>query len=150
MRLPHIRSVTNRRVISGRAQSACAREADSALPLKEIAMSSLAECHKPAISPAARVTARGAMWAARGVDMLTRVAGFLERAALGRRALRQLAEADDRMLKDIGLNRSDLRNAAAEPLYSDPTRLLAGRVDETRTHRVHRRHSDWLQPARYY
>ena len=96
-------------------------------------MSSLADCHKPSTSP----TARGVLWLARGVDMLTGVADFLQRAAAGRRALRQLAAADDRMLKDIGLDRSDLRNAAAEPLYRDPTALLAGRVGEMRTHQPH-------------
>jgi hypothetical protein len=45
--------------------------------------------------------------------------------------LRDLANFDDRMLKDIGLNRSDLRNAAAEPVYRDPTAILAGRVDDS-------------------
>ncbi len=46
--------------------------------------------------------------------------------------LRELASFDDRMLRDIGLSRHDLRSAAAEPLYRDPTALLAGRVDESR------------------
>jgi uncharacterized protein YjiS (DUF1127 family) len=93
------------------------------------------------------------MWLARGVDVLARVADFLERAAIGRRALRQIAQADDRMLKDIGLDRSDLRNAAASALYRDPTELLAGRVDESRTHRPDRsRHlnDNRKMPARYY
>jgi hypothetical protein len=44
--------------------------------------------------------------------------------------MRQLAGADDRMLKDIGLDRSDLRSASAEPLYRDPTALLASRAGE--------------------
>lgn len=70
-------------------------------------------------------------WIARGVD-------GIKRAMEGRRMLRHLALADDRMLKDIGLNRSDLRSAAAEPLFRDPTRLLAGRVDEFRGARRHR------------
>ena len=43
--------------------------------------------------------------------------------------LSELARADDRMLRDIGLTRSDLRDAAAEPLYRDPTAVLAGRVE---------------------
>ena len=110
-------------------------------------MSSLAQCHKTPISPAARATARAAMWLARGVDALTRVMDFLERAAAGRRALRQLAAADDRMLKDIGLDRSDLRNAAAEPFYRDPTELLAGRVDEQRPRRSR---AERRIPPRYY
>jgi hypothetical protein len=39
------------------------------------------------------------------------------------------------MLKDIGLDRSDLRNAASEPIYRDPTELLAGHVGEVRPRR---------------
>jgi hypothetical protein len=64
-------------------------------------------------------------WVVRGL-------GGITRAVAGRRALRNLASFDDRMLKDIGLSRSDLRNAAAEPIYRDPTAILAGRVDESR------------------
>lgn len=51
-------------------------------------MNTIAQCHKPSISPAAQVTAKGVMWLARGVDVLARIAEFLERAAAGRRALR--------------------------------------------------------------
>jgi uncharacterized protein YjiS (DUF1127 family) len=47
-----------------------------------------------------------------------------------------LAGLDDRMLSDIGLTRSDLRDAYAEPLWSDPTRVLAMRVRERRTNRA--------------
>jgi uncharacterized protein YjiS (DUF1127 family) len=65
-------------------------------------------------------------------EWIVRGLGGIARAMAGRRALKDLAGFDDRMLKDIGLNRSDLRNAAAEPLYRDPTAILAGRVDETR------------------
>ena len=113
-------------------------------------MSSLAQCHKTPISPAARATARTAMWLAGCVDMLSRLWDFLERAAAGRRALHQLASADDRMLKDIGLDRSDLRSAASEPLYRDPTELLAGRAGEGRTHQPHRLSPRRETPSRYY
>jgi uncharacterized protein YjiS (DUF1127 family) len=113
-------------------------------------MSSLAQCHQTSSSPATRATAGAAMWLARGGDVLMRIVGFLERAAAGRRALRQLAEADDRMLKDIGLDRSDLRNATAEPLYRDPTSLLAGRVEEGRTHQPRRLHDGRVAPSHYY
>jgi hypothetical protein len=65
-------------------------------------------------------------------DWFVRVGGGIARAFAGRRVLRELASFDDRMLKDIGLTRADLRNAAAEPLYRDPTTLLAGRVGEFR------------------
>ena len=47
----------------------------------------------------------------------------------------RLAEFDDRMLSDIGLNRSDLRDAYAEPLWHDPTDVLARRSAERRTSR---------------
>jgi len=109
-------------------------------------MSSLTQCHETPTSHPARTTE----WLARGLDALKQVWNFFERAAAGRRALRQLASADDRMLKDIGLDRSDLRNAAAQPLYRDPTELLAGRVDEGRTHQPHRPHHRRNAPSRYY
>ena len=48
-----------------------------------------------------------------------------------RRAAIRLADLDDRMLADIGLNRSDLRDACAN-LWHDPTDMLARRVDERR------------------
>jgi uncharacterized protein YjiS (DUF1127 family) len=109
-------------------------------------MSSLTQCHESPTSNSGRTS----VWLARGMDALNRVWSFLERAAAGRRARRQLASADDRKLKDIGLDRSDLRNAAAEPLYRDPTTLLAGRVGEGRTHQPHRLNSGRDRPVRYY
>jgi uncharacterized protein YjiS (DUF1127 family) len=48
-----------------------------------------------------------------------------------------LAEMDDRMLSDIGLTRSDVRDAYAEPLWRDPTHILAARARERRQNRVH-------------
>jgi hypothetical protein len=54
------------------------------------------------------------------------------------------------MLKDIGLDRSDLRSAASEPLYRDPTELLAGRAGEGRTHQPYRLRSRRDTPSRYY
>jgi uncharacterized protein YjiS (DUF1127 family) len=95
-------------------------------PPKESAMSSLTECQRNSASPGSRAAA----WLAGISGVLWQVWDFLERAAAGRRALRQLANADDRMLRDIGLDRSALRDAAAEPFYRDPTSLLAGRVQE--------------------
>jgi hypothetical protein len=38
-----------------------------------------------------------------------------------------LADLDDRMLADIGLTRTDLRDACSEPLWRDPTSMLARR-----------------------
>ena len=50
-----------------------------------------------------------------------------------RRDAFRLADLDDRMLADIGLNRSDLRDAYAGPLWRDPSELLARRAVERRT-----------------
>ena len=47
-----------------------------------------------------------------------------------------LAEMDDRMLADIGLTRSDVRDAVSEPIWSDPTAILASRAQERRKHRA--------------
>jgi len=47
-----------------------------------------------------------------------------------------LAGLDERMLSDIGLTRSDLRDAYAEPLWRDPTRILAMRARERRVNRA--------------
>jgi Domain of unknown function (DUF1127) len=44
----------------------------------------------------------------------------------------KLSERDDRMLADIGLTRSDLREAARQPLWRDPTAMLARRADVVR------------------
>lgn len=44
-----------------------------------------------------------------------------------RRELAHLADLDDHMLADISLTRSDLRDTYSEPLWRDPTSLLARR-----------------------
>ncbi len=46
-----------------------------------------------------------------------------------------LAGFDDRMLADIGLTRGDVRDATSEPVWRDPTALLASRVHERRINR---------------
>jgi uncharacterized protein YjiS (DUF1127 family) len=43
-----------------------------------------------------------------------------------------LSGFDDRMLADIGLTRGDLNDALAEPLWRDPTSVLARRQGERR------------------
>lgn len=60
---------------------------------------------------------------------------LLARAAKNRRDAAFLANLDDRMLSDIGLTRSDLRDAYAEPLWCDPTSVLAIRAAERRANR---------------
>ena len=57
------------------------------------------------------------------------------RALKNRRDATMLAEFDSRMLADIGLTRSDLRDAYAEPLWRDPTDILARRARDRRRHR---------------
>jgi uncharacterized protein YjiS (DUF1127 family) len=52
-----------------------------------------------------------------------------------RRDAAALAGMDERMLRDIGLTRSDLRDAYAEPLWRDPTDILAARVKDRRRNR---------------
>ena len=57
------------------------------------------------------------------------------RAWKHRRDMQVLATFDDRMLRDIGLTRGDLRDAAAEPVWRDPTAVLVTRVRERRFYR---------------
>jgi uncharacterized protein YjiS (DUF1127 family) len=52
-------------------------------------------------------------------------AGKLVRTLRNRYEVRQLAELDDRSLKDIGLTRSDVQGALAASLLSDPSLILA-------------------------
>lgn len=56
-----------------------------------------------------------------------------------RREAAALAGFNDRMLADIGLTRSDLHDAYAEPWWRDPSRILARRARERRV--AHRRHT---------
>jgi uncharacterized protein YjiS (DUF1127 family) len=56
---------------------------------------------------------------------------FVERLKNRHDAMR-LASLDDRMLADIGLNRSDLRDAYALPPWRDPSDVLAQRAAERR------------------
>ncbi len=48
----------------------------------------------------------------------------LSRALRHRGEIRHLAEFDDRMLKDIGLTRSDVSSALSEPLLRNPSWVL--------------------------
>lgn len=52
-----------------------------------------------------------------------------------RKAYRALCSLDDRMLADIGIVRSDLRDATALTAAADPTVFVADRVRDRRTRR---------------
>jgi len=74
------------------------------------------------------------------------LAGFATAAArLGNRVVvawrhrgdvSMLASFDERMLRDIGLTRSDLNDALAEPMWRDPTAVLVRRQRERRAVRA--------------
>lgn len=71
----------------------------------------------------------------RGLNAAGALAIRVLRAAKNRHSAAMLARLDDRMLADIGLTRSDLRDAYAEPLWEDPTSILARRAAERRNSR---------------
>src|SRR5215475_14409509 len=52
-----------------------------------------------------------------------------------RRELAHLADFDERMLADIGVTRTDLRDAYSEPLWRDPSSMLARRAGGGRKER---------------
>ncbi|HEY1311277.1 MAG TPA: DUF1127 domain-containing protein [Pseudolabrys sp.] len=56
----------------------------------------------------------------------------LVRARSHRREARMLAGLDRHMLADIGITRSDLRDAFSQPFWDDPTALLRERALERR------------------
>lgn len=60
----------------------------------------------------------------RGVRHVLRAMVALRNAAANRRAVTEMLELDERMLKDIGLVRSDVLGALAGPLTYDPSTVL--------------------------
>ncbi|AMN44814.1 DUF1127 domain-containing protein [Rhodoplanes sp. Z2-YC6860] len=85
------------------------------------------------------ITSLGIATASPAIKALSALAGrigqglkeFADRMKNRRDSFR-LADLDDRMLADIGLHRSDLRDAYAGPLWRDPSELLARRAIERR------------------
>ena len=59
----------------------------------------------------------------------------LAQARRHRREARALAGLDRYMLADIGITRSDLRDAFSQPFWEDPTELLSERAGERRSNR---------------
>ncbi len=72
--------------------------------------------------------ARVADAARAGLRTVTNIA----RAFAHRRELAALGSLNDHMLKDMGIDRSDLRDAASQPLWADPTQILVSRSVERR------------------
>jgi uncharacterized protein YjiS (DUF1127 family) len=58
-----------------------------------------------------------------------------------------LAALDDHMLADIGLSRTDLNDALSEPLWRDPTAVLARRHGERRRSRRAAQRAEGRQAA---
>lgn len=76
---------------------------------------------------------------ARGLaDLAARCVRVVNAAMLAqrnRRAAQTLARLDRHMLADIGISRSDLRDAFSSPFWDDPTALLRERALEKRLYR---------------
>lgn len=97
-------------------------------------MTTYAETWKSAAEPFGRV-----IFAAAGL-----VLARLRRLAVSfrhRHDATVLLRFDDRMLADIGLTRRDVREALSEPVWRDPTDLLAERVAGRRPTRLRSRPS---------
>lgn len=62
---------------------------------------------------------------------------------------RALAQVDGRMLADMGITRSDLRDAFSEPFWEDPTALLRERALERRLGRRLSRAYQYPQAAEF-
>src|SRR5919201_5078282 len=72
-----------------------------------------------------------------GAAVAERVAG-VAKILRNRRNLEFLASLDDRMLRDIGLTRSDLRSALSEAFWRDPGAALISRVGQRGSAKVRR------------
>ncbi len=86
------------------------------------------------VLPVAGATAARAL-----ASLLALVTCWLKALAQARRHRREakaLAGLDRRMLADIGITRSDVRDAFSEPFWEDPTALLRERAIERRLYRL--------------
>ena len=82
------------------------------------------------------------------VALLTHWLKELAKARRHRREASVLAGVDQRMLADIGITRSDMRDAFSEPFWDDPTALLRERALERRLNRVRRAESTPIRNPR--
>jgi uncharacterized protein YjiS (DUF1127 family) len=73
---------------------------------------------------------------ASALSTMTSGAKRIARARRHRRNAAALAHFDGRMLADIGISRSDLKDAFSGPFWEDPTALLRERALERRWNRV--------------
>jgi uncharacterized protein YjiS (DUF1127 family) len=67
-----------------------------------------------------------------GLSLLTHWLKQIARARRHRREAAVLASLEGHMLADMGITRSDLRDAFSEPFWEDPTALLHERAIERR------------------
>ncbi len=105
-------------------------------------MSVYGETRRIMTAPVGGALAALVVLAVAGVRQGVEAAANLRRTLEHRRVISQLAGLDDHMLRDIGITRADLRDAAAEPLRADPTRVLVLRNTERR---VAQRLSQWAR-----
>src|SRR5437870_57704 len=87
------------------------------------------------IAPRTDLTAKPLALIGHAAAALLRDARQFVVAIKHRRELRRLIEHDDRMLADIGLTRGDLHDASSQPLWRDPTSMLARCAVERRASR---------------
>ncbi|HZL31875.1 MAG TPA: DUF1127 domain-containing protein [Pseudolabrys sp.] len=85
--------------------------------------------HYPVIPVAAGTLGRVVAGA---LSPVVQIVKAVERALRHRREANVLARLDRHMLADIGLTRSDVRDAFSTPLWEDPTELLRERAIERR------------------
>ena len=71
-----------------------------------------------------------------GLSFVTHWLKQLVRVRRHRREAAMLSGLDRRMLADIGITRSDVRDAFSEPFWEDPTALLRERALERRWNRA--------------
>lgn len=96
-------------------------------------MSVYGETHRLAVAPVGDFVAALLLAASRGVMRGARAIGSVGRLMERRRVIAELATFDDHMLRDIGLTRADVRDAASVMFPVDPTRTLVRRANERRT-----------------